>query len=274
MLLWNHRVIKTLLFVAYSTSHSIGLHSKDFALCMEIHKDQGLRKLQSRITSVFEFVAKDADVGQILKDIKHILEDAHDTSIQDSIVVTPHDVPPSDIPCDKKDNSEDAGSVAEKELISSQEPTQYIQITSDVEAAISQSHDFILFLDRETMALHSNRIIFAIHTETKSEREIREEVQGETKEKRTIGQCYLRFRRQQFQVSIGASPISNFKLLLLFISAHDFCLSSLKFENEAAPLWNKRSCRLKLEQRRSEAEHIVAIRSSRREEEKFVLCFL
>ncbi|KAL5052914.1 hypothetical protein RYX36_033596 [Vicia faba] len=69
-----------------------------------------LAELQSRIKSVFEFVAKDADVGQILKDIKHlledarVLEDAHDTSIQDSTVVTPHDVPPSDIPCDKKDN--------------------------------------------------------------------------------------------------------------------------------------------------------------------------
>ncbi|KAL5074655.1 hypothetical protein RYX36_013639 [Vicia faba] len=52
---------------------------------------------------------KDADVGQILEDIKHlledarVLEDAHDTSIQDSTAVTPHDVPPSDIPCDKKD---------------------------------------------------------------------------------------------------------------------------------------------------------------------------
>ncbi|KAL5079053.1 hypothetical protein RYX36_007474 [Vicia faba] len=77
-------------------------------------------ELQSRIQSVFESVAKDADVGQILKDIKHLLEDAHvledehDTSIQDSATVTPHDVPPSGIPCDKKDNSEDAGSVAEK----------------------------------------------------------------------------------------------------------------------------------------------------------------
>ncbi|KAL5072155.1 hypothetical protein RYX36_023042 [Vicia faba] len=117
-------------------------------------------ELQSRIQSVFESVAKDADVGQILKDIKHlledarVLEDAHDTSIQDSAAVTPHDVPPSDIPCDKKDNSEDAGSVAEKELISSQEPTQYIQITSDIEAAISQIHDFVLFLDREAMTVH------------------------------------------------------------------------------------------------------------------------
>ncbi|KAL5081454.1 hypothetical protein RYX36_009875 [Vicia faba] len=105
-------------------------------------------------SSVFESLAKDADVGQILKDIKHLLEDAHDTSIQDSVAVTPHDVPPSDIPCDKKDNSEYACSVAEKELISSQEPTQYIEITSDIEAAISQIHDFVLFLDREAMRVN------------------------------------------------------------------------------------------------------------------------
>ncbi|CAI8592453.1 unnamed protein product [Vicia faba] len=192
-----------LLFVASSTSHSIGFHSGDSALCMEIHKNQGLRssiyvaittwigvlaiqvspaavspssdgidglspaELQSRIQLVFEFVVKDADVGQILKDIKHlledacVLEDAHDTSIQDSTAVTPHDVPPSDIPCDKKDNSEDAGSVAEKELISSQEPTQYIQINSDVEAAISQIHDFVLFLDKKTLALHQLKYKFS-----------------------------------------------------------------------------------------------------------------
>ncbi|CAI8587034.1 unnamed protein product [Vicia faba] len=88
---------------------------------------------QLGIQSVFESVAKDAGVRQILKDIKRVLEDAHDTSIQDSAAVTPHDVPPSDIPCDKQDNSEDAGSVAEKELISFQEPNQYIQITCRVE---------------------------------------------------------------------------------------------------------------------------------------------
>ncbi|CAK8569773.1 unnamed protein product [Lathyrus sativus] len=111
-------------------------------------------ELQSRIQSVFESVAKDADVGQILKDIKRVLEEAHDTSIQDSAAVIPLDAPPSDIPWDKKDNSEGAGSVAEKDLISSQEPTQDIQITSDIEAAISQIHDFVLFLDREAMTVH------------------------------------------------------------------------------------------------------------------------
>ncbi|KAI5394582.1 hypothetical protein KIW84_061283 [Lathyrus oleraceus] len=111
------------------------------------------KELQSRIQSVFESMAKDADVGQILNDIKRVLEDAHDTSIQDSAVVIPLNVQPSDIPCDKKDNSEGVGSVVEKEPISSQEPTQYTQITSDIEVAVSQIHDFILFLDKEAMAV-------------------------------------------------------------------------------------------------------------------------
>lgn len=56
-----------------------------------------LEELQSRIQSIFESVAKDADVGQILKDIKRVLEDAHGTSVQDSADVIPLDVQPYDI---------------------------------------------------------------------------------------------------------------------------------------------------------------------------------
>ncbi|MCH95114.1 filament-like plant protein 4-like [Trifolium medium] len=111
-------------------------------------------ELQSRILSVFESTTKDTDICTILKDIKHVLEEAHGTSIQDSVAVITLDVTPSDSPCDKKDNPEDAGSIAEKELISSQEPTEYMQITSDIEAAISQIHDFVLFLGREAMTVH------------------------------------------------------------------------------------------------------------------------
>lgn len=110
--------------------------------------------LQSRILSVFESMAKDADVGKILKDIKHVLEEVHDTSIQDSVAEIPVDVPASDTPCDKKDDPEDVCSVSEKELISSQEPSECMQITSDIEAAISQIHDFVLFLGREAMTVH------------------------------------------------------------------------------------------------------------------------
>jgi hypothetical protein len=111
-------------------------------------------ELQSRIQSVFESTTKDTDICKILKDIKHVLDEAHGTPIQDSVAVITLDVTPSDSPRDKKDNPEDAGSIAEKELISSQEPTEYMQITSDIEAAISQIHDFVLFLGGEAMTVH------------------------------------------------------------------------------------------------------------------------
>ncbi|KAJ1389940.1 Filament-like plant protein [Sesbania bispinosa] len=111
-------------------------------------------ELRSRILSVFEPMDKDADIGKILKDIKHVLEDAQDTSIQDSVTVTPCDVKPSDTTCDEQGSPEDAGLNAENELLSSQKPREYMQITSDLEASISQIHDFVLFLGREAMAVH------------------------------------------------------------------------------------------------------------------------
>ncbi|XP_027330782.1 filament-like plant protein 4 isoform X3 [Abrus precatorius] len=95
-----------------------------------------LAELRSRILSVFESMAKDANIGKILEDIKHVLEDPLDTI------------------SDNKGNAEDAGLNAEKELFSSQQPTEYVQMTSDLEAAISQIHDFVLFLGKEAMAAH------------------------------------------------------------------------------------------------------------------------
>ncbi|KHN12652.1 Filament-like plant protein 4 [Glycine soja] len=112
-----------------------------------------LAELQSRISSVFESLAKDADMEKILKDIKHALEEACGTSIQDSVSAIPHDVKPSDTTCDELGNAEDAGSNAEKE-ISSQKPTEFVQMTSDLEAATSQIHDFVLFLAKEAMTAH------------------------------------------------------------------------------------------------------------------------
>ncbi|KAK7382964.1 hypothetical protein VNO78_28629 [Psophocarpus tetragonolobus] len=113
-----------------------------------------LVELQSRILAVFESMAKDADMGKILKVIKHILEDACDTSIQDSVSAILHDDKPSDTTCDKQGNAEDDALNAEKEIISSQQTKEYMQITSDLEAAISQIHDFVLFLSKEAMTAH------------------------------------------------------------------------------------------------------------------------
>ncbi|RZB70192.1 filament-like plant protein 4 [Glycine soja] len=114
-----------------------------------------LAELQSRISSVFESTAKGADIEKILKDIKHVLEEACCTSIQDSVSAIPHDVKPSDTTCDEQGNTEDAaGSNAEKEIISSQQPIEYVQMTSDLEVATSQIHDFVLSLAKEAMTAH------------------------------------------------------------------------------------------------------------------------
>ncbi|KAK7321798.1 hypothetical protein VNO77_32747 [Canavalia gladiata] len=113
-----------------------------------------LAELQSRILSVFESMAKDSDVGKILEGIKHVLEDACDTSIQDPVSAIPHDVKPSNALRDDEGDDEDVGSNAEKELTACQQPTEHVQIASDLEAAISQIHDFVLFLGKEAMTAH------------------------------------------------------------------------------------------------------------------------
>ncbi|XP_054797740.1 filament-like plant protein 4 [Prosopis cineraria] len=116
-----------------------------------------LTGLQSRILSVFKSMSKDADRGKVLEEIKHILQDAQDTSVEHSSgcisqVVQP--LQPSDSPCDRHVNPEDAGLRIGKDSTSSQQATEFVQITSNVEAAISQIHDFVLFLGREAMAFH------------------------------------------------------------------------------------------------------------------------
>ncbi|MED6194479.1 hypothetical protein PIB30_028891 [Stylosanthes scabra] len=65
-----------------------------------------LSELRSRILQIFESMDKDADVGKIIEDIKHMVE------------------------------------------------TEYEQINSDLEAAISQIHDFVWFLGKEAISFH------------------------------------------------------------------------------------------------------------------------
>ncbi|KAK7351746.1 hypothetical protein VNO77_11416 [Canavalia gladiata] len=108
-----------------------------------------LTELRSRILLVFESIAKDADIGKIVEDIKHVLEDSHDTTIHHCV-----DALSPDAKCDRQDNPDDAGLNLEKETISSQQLKEYVQITSDLEAAISQIHDFVLFLGKEATKFH------------------------------------------------------------------------------------------------------------------------
>ncbi|KAJ1421649.1 Filament-like plant protein [Sesbania bispinosa] len=113
-----------------------------------------LTELKSRILLVFESITKDADIGKIVEEIKHVIEDSHDTAIHQSVGFISQDAQPSDAPRNRQDNPEDAGLNLEKETILSEQPKEYVQITSDLEAAISQIHDFVLFLGKEAMAFH------------------------------------------------------------------------------------------------------------------------
>ncbi|KAL1312028.1 hypothetical protein AAHE18_16G007500 [Arachis hypogaea] len=111
-------------------------------------------EVQSKIFSIFESMSNDADIAKILEEVKRVLEDAPNTSVRDPEAVISKDVKPSETPCEKQDNHEDAGSSTQKELISSEQPTEYEQISSDLEAAFSQIHDFVLLLGREATTVH------------------------------------------------------------------------------------------------------------------------
>ncbi|XP_019458073.1 PREDICTED: filament-like plant protein 4 isoform X1 [Lupinus angustifolius] len=110
--------------------------------------------LRSKILAVFESMAKDADIGMILEDVKHVLEDAHNSSMKHSVAVIPQDIKSSDTTCDKQDNLDGTDLNAEDELISSQQSAEHVQLTSDLEVAVSQIHNFVCFLGREAMAVH------------------------------------------------------------------------------------------------------------------------
>lgn len=114
-----------------------------------------LMKLRSKISLVFESMPKDADMGKILDDIKHVLLDAHDVPRQHPVSCVSEEVHCSDATSDRKANPEDAGLTAEKEISLSQPATETVLIKSqDLAAAISQIHDFILFLGKEAMGVH------------------------------------------------------------------------------------------------------------------------
>ncbi|XP_028798217.1 filament-like plant protein 4 [Neltuma alba] len=111
-------------------------------------------ELRSRIWGVFESMSSDSDIGNILENIKHILEDARDASNNHSVECIPQDVHPSDATRDREANPEDVGSHLEKKSISSKQTIEHVQMTADLEAAISHIHHFVLFLGREAMSVH------------------------------------------------------------------------------------------------------------------------
>lgn len=114
-----------------------------------------LMKLRSRISILLESMSKDTNMGQILEDIKHVVEETHDTLNLETINYIPEDVHCSDAKCDRQANPEDGSLTPEKEIALSQQTKETLHIISEeLMAAISQIHDFVLFLGKEAMGVY------------------------------------------------------------------------------------------------------------------------
>ncbi|KAK8580027.1 hypothetical protein V6N13_143166 [Hibiscus sabdariffa] len=94
--------------------------------------------LRTKLSIMLEALSKDADMQKILEDIKHAVDDAHDSLSQHSV----HGNLTAD-----KEIAMPSGETGEKVS----EPLQII--SQELAVAISQIHDFILFLGREASAV-------------------------------------------------------------------------------------------------------------------------
>lgn len=113
-----------------------------------------LTKLRSRISVLLESMSKDADAGMILENIKHAVQETHDSLHQHTVTSISEDVHCSDARIDRQANPEDAGLTGEKEIALSHPARENGHIREDLAAAISQIHDFVLFLGKEAMGVH------------------------------------------------------------------------------------------------------------------------
>lgn len=116
-----------------------------------------LMKLRSRISMIFESISKDADTGKILEDIKCIVQDAHEALQQPTVSClscASEEVQCPDMTCDRQANPDDAGLGVEREIALSQPATHNQPMSQDLEAAISQIHEFVLFLGKEASRVH------------------------------------------------------------------------------------------------------------------------
>jgi myosin heavy subunit len=111
-----------------------------------------LMKLRSKISLVFESLPRDADMGKILENIKHVLLDAHDAHRQHPVTYASKEVQCSDGISDGKGDPEEL--TAAKEISSSQPATETVNISQNLATAISQIHYFVLFLGKEAIGVH------------------------------------------------------------------------------------------------------------------------
>lgn len=108
-----------------------------------------LMKLRSRISMLLETISKDADMGKIVEDIKRVVEDEHVTLHQHSANCISEEVKCSDVSCSAEAYPGDASLNTERKI----DLTVQV-ISQELVAAISQIHDFVLFLGKEARAVH------------------------------------------------------------------------------------------------------------------------
>ncbi|KAJ8762213.1 hypothetical protein K2173_007369 [Erythroxylum novogranatense] len=116
---------------------------------------QTLVRFQSRISKLLENVSKDADIGKILGEVKLVVQDACDTLHHNSGSSVSDEVH-SDAMLNGQTSPEDAGITGEK-MISLSEDSKIEtlhKLSQELATAVSQIHDFVLFLGKEAMAVH------------------------------------------------------------------------------------------------------------------------
>lgn len=116
-----------------------------------------LVNLQSRISKVFESVSIESDVVKILEDIKHAVQEVHDTLNPHSINCVFEEKHCSDGAVDQQAVPGDVLATTEKDICLSEngKPDGKIEkISEELVAAISQIHNFILFLGKQYRGVH------------------------------------------------------------------------------------------------------------------------
>lgn len=109
--------------------------------------DVALLQLQLRVGSLFESRSQNADIGKLLEDIRHIVQDAQQELQQRSVGSVASETHSVDVLCVQKENDKSMGEIAERGTSLKQEADRVI--AKELKDAISQIHDFVLSVSKE-----------------------------------------------------------------------------------------------------------------------------
>nr|GMD98431.1 filament-like plant protein 4 [Ipomoea batatas] len=128
----------------------------------EVCQPSTLVKLQSKISAVFESNAEKADLQKVLDDIRDILQEMQDHIKSQSATCAVEALHPSDASSEHQPCLEDPDATTEKEISVSQDSnlsTVVVHtINQELMDAMSQIHDFVMFLGKEAKAVQSTSL--------------------------------------------------------------------------------------------------------------------